>query len=88
MSSRSRLRKRSPETTVDRTGRGAGDPKKGRSVLCEKPGIKYAFMLDHSDLFKVTAMCRVLGATRSGFSVWRQRQKQPSVHQQQRDRLD
>ena len=33
-------------------------------------------------------MCRVLGASRSGFYAWCHRRKQPSVRQQQRDLLD
>ena len=50
--------------------------------------MKYAFMHNHSDEFKITSMIRVLGVSRSGFYRWRQRGKQPSRRQQQRLALD
>lgn len=45
-------------------------------------------MHTHSGIFKVSAMCRVLDVSRSGFYVWRHRQIHPSTRQQRRDRLD
>jgi hypothetical protein len=62
--------------------------KKGRSVLRQEPEVKYAFMHNHSDEFKITSMSRVLGVSRSGFYRWRQRGEQPTRRQQQRLALD
>ena len=50
--------------------------------------MKYAFMLNHSNEFKITSMSRVLGVSRSGFYRWRQRGEQPTRRQQQRLALD
>ena len=50
--------------------------------------MKYAFMQNHSDEFKITSMSRVLGVSRSGFYLWRQRGEQPTRRQQQRLALD
>ena len=50
--------------------------------------MKYAFMHNHSDEFKITSMSRVLGVARSGFYRWRQRGEQPTKRQQQRLALD
>jgi hypothetical protein len=50
--------------------------------------VKYAFMQNHSDEFKITSMSRVLGVSRSGFYRWRQRGEQPTRRQQQRMALD
>ena len=45
-------------------------------------------MLDHSGIFRVTAMCRVLGVSRSGYYAWCHRRKQPSARHLRRDQLD
>ena len=50
--------------------------------------MKYAFMQNHADEFKITSMSRVLGVSRSGFYRWRQRGEQPTRRQQQRLALD
>lgn len=50
--------------------------------------MKYAFMQNHSDEFKITSMSRVLGVSRSGFYRWRQLGEQPTRRQQQRLALD
>lgn len=50
--------------------------------------MKYAFMQQHSGSFRVSAMCRVLAASRSGFYAWRQRQDHPSPQQRSQEQLD
>jgi transposase InsO family protein len=47
--------------------------------------MKYRFMEKHRDVFKVKRMCRVLGASRSGYYAWRTRR--PSARQQDNDQL-
>lgn len=39
-------------------------------VLCKPARVKYQFILEHRDQFKVATMCRVLRASRSGFYAW------------------
>lgn len=41
--------------------------KKGRAVLCKPARVKYQFIIEHRDQYKVATMCRVLRASRSGF---------------------
>lgn len=65
--------------------------KKGCGVLREEPEVpevKYAFMCQHSGIFRISSMCRVLEASRRGFYVWRQRQDHPSPQQQRQEQLD
>ena len=50
--------------------------------------MKYAFMHQHSGIFRISSMCRVLEASRSGFYAWRQRQDHPSPQQQRQEQLD
>ena len=45
-------------------------------------------MQNHADEFKIISMSRVLGVSRSGFYLWRQRGEQPTRRQQQRIALD
>ena len=47
--------------------------------------MKYRFMEKHRVTFKVKSMCRVLGASRSGYYAWRTRR--PSARQQDNDQL-
>jgi putative transposase len=50
--------------------------------------VKYAFMHNHADEFKIMTMNRVLGVSRSGFYRFRQRAGKPTIRQQQRMVLD
>ncbi|HET9395205.1 MAG TPA: IS3 family transposase, partial [Nitrospiraceae bacterium] len=45
-------------------------PKKSRRVLCQGVKVKYAFMKQHADEFRLAAMCRVLHVHRSGYYAW------------------
>jgi putative transposase len=46
------------------------------------------FMDEYQGTFGVSAMSRVLQASRSGFYAWRRRRDHPSPRQQRRERLD
>ncbi|WP_420795638.1 IS3 family transposase [Isoalcanivorax pacificus] len=63
-------------------------PKKGGSVLREKPEVKYAFMKENLGIFSVFRMASVLGVSRSGFYRWQQRDTQPSLRSEWRTSLD
>lgn len=55
-------------------GRGrAGHSKKGRRILCQDTRVKYAFIRDHRQQFRVSTMCRVLRVHRSRFYAWLER---------------
>ena len=41
--------------------------KKGRGVLCQAVRVKYAFIRNHEQEFRVRSMCRVLGVHHSGY---------------------
>lgn len=50
--------------------------------------MKYAFIRQHTAVFSIVAMCRVLDATRSGYYKWLWRQENPSPATLRRQRLD
>jgi len=50
--------------------------------------VKYTFMDAHTGMFGVSAMCRVLRVSRSGFYAWCVRQADPSPRQRRRQHLD
>ena len=50
--------------------------------------MKYAFIRKHVGEFTVVAMCRALGASRSGYYSWRQRKQQSTPRQQYRHLID
>ena len=45
-------------------------------------------MSQNTGIFQLSAMCRVLRVSRSGFYAWRYRKDQPSPRQQHRHQLD
>ena len=45
-------------------------PKKSGRVLRQKPGVKYAMILQHQDRYAVQPLCRLLGVSRSGYYAW------------------
>ncbi|MFC6282705.1 MULTISPECIES: IS3 family transposase [Polaromonas] len=45
-------------------------PKKGRSVLCNGARVKYRFINEHRNEYRVATMCRVLKVARAGFYEW------------------
>ncbi|WP_179141216.1 IS3 family transposase [Cronobacter sakazakii] len=44
--------------------------KKGRAVLCKGARLKYRFINEHSTVWGVMTMCRVLCVARAGFYAW------------------
>ena len=50
--------------------------------------MKYAFMDTHAGEFRITAMCRVLVVSRSGFYAWRKHRTGPGPRLQRRMALD
>jgi transposase InsO family protein/transposase-like protein len=62
--------------------------KNGRSVLCQTPEIKYAFMLKHRKQFATATMSRVLSVSRSGFYAWLSRHHRPSQLRHRQQKID
>jgi putative transposase len=50
--------------------RRARYPKKSRAVLCQGARIKYRFINEHRQQFRIMTMCRVLSVARAGFYHW------------------
>ncbi|NND83132.1 MAG: IS3 family transposase [Gammaproteobacteria bacterium] len=44
--------------------------KKGRSVLCKKPRVKYRFIHEHCHEYSIRSLCRMLMVSRTGFYSW------------------
>jgi hypothetical protein len=47
--------------------------KKGRSLLREGSGMRFAFMAKHRGIWPVARLCEALDVSRSGFHAWRNR---------------
>ncbi len=56
-----------------------------RGVLCQRSAVKYAFIRDHRQEFRVSAMCRALEVGAAGYYAWRARQ--PSAREKEDERL-
>ncbi|WP_273062312.1 IS3 family transposase [Wolinella succinogenes] len=49
---------------------GARYSKKDRSVLCQKPKVKYAFIKEYEPFYPVRRMCKTLQVHFSGYYAW------------------
>ncbi|MCX7092003.1 MAG: hypothetical protein NTY50_00930, partial [Methylobacter sp.] len=49
---------------------GARNIKKGRSLLCARTPIKYAFIREQQKTFPVTMLCKVMLVSTSAFYAW------------------
>jgi len=54
----------------NRTLQGERDILKSRGVLCKGVPVKYAFIKEHTGIFRVRPMCRVLHVHSSGYYKW------------------
>ena len=68
-----------------RTPDRAGDPKKGRGLLREAPGVKFARIAAEKACFPVAKLCRALDMSLSGFYAWHTRPE--SAHAQRDQQL-
>ena len=68
-----------------RTPDRAGDPKKGRGLLREAPGVKFAWIAAEKACFPVAKLCRALDMSLSGFYAWHTRPE--SAHAQRDQQL-
>ncbi len=64
---------------------GPRDPRKSRGLLCQAPGVKFAWIAAEKACFPVTALCRNLGVSPTGFYAWQRRPE--SVHAREDRRL-
>jgi len=77
-------RRPAPEGGTAARHRRARHPKKSRRVLCQGVKVKYAFMKQHADEFRLAAMCRVLHVHRSGYYAWLRSPASASARDDQR----
>src|SRR5260221_9227335 len=63
-------RSREAEARARKSHRGTQHLKKSRGVLAARPAVKYAFIHEHVERFRVTSLCRALCVSRSGYYEW------------------
>ena len=81
---RERGNKETPEGI--RKGEGAeGYFKKSLDRILQTRQMKYKFMAEHRELYKLKSMCEVLKVSRSGYYAWSTRQ--PSIRQKANEEL-
>src|SRR5262245_45162531 len=61
--------------------RRAGHSEKSAGLLRGRPEVKFRFVQEHRETFRVGMMCKVLKVSRSGYYAWRQRQ--PSARERE-----
>ncbi len=53
-------------------------------LLCQEVSLKFQFISDHQELFNISAMCRVMSVSRSGYYEWLSR---PASRRSQEDQV-
>ena len=75
-----------PKTGDDSAQAGERDPadqQKGRGYLHCPPAVRYRFIQEQEGRFSVSALCRAVRVSRSGYSAWKQRPPSRRSHQEQ-----
>src|SRR5207237_757627 len=76
--SRARGTRAPAERESDSAG-GAGDPKKGGSLLREGAAVRFSFIAAEQARHSLSLLCRCMQVARSGFYAWRRRSESPPL---------